>query len=164
MLFQLALATASKTIDINSPYFLPDRSARRELIAAAARGVRVRLIVPGKYNNHPIARIASRRHYGELLSGGVEIFEYEPGMIHAKIVIVDGRYATVGSTNFDSRSFELNDEVNLALFDSEVAARLAEDFERDLSTSVQVTLEDWQRRSLAERLFVTVGIVLERQV
>jgi cardiolipin synthase len=120
--------------------------------------------VPGKYNNHPIAPIASRRHYGELLSGGVKIFEYEPGMIHAKIVIVDGRYAIVGSTNFDSRSFELNDEVNLALFDSEVAARLAEDFERDLSTSVQVTLEDWQRRSLAERLFATVGIVLERQV
>jgi cardiolipin synthase len=89
LLFQLALATASKTIDINSPYFLPDRSARRELIAAAARGVRVRLIVPGKYNNDPIARIASRRHYGELLSGGVEIFEYEPGMIHAKIVISD---------------------------------------------------------------------------
>jgi cardiolipin synthase len=127
LLFQLALAAASRSIDINSPYFLPDRSARRELIAAAARNVRVRVIVPGKHNNHPLARLASRRHYGAMLGGSVEIVEYEPGMIHAKIVIVDGRYAIVGSTNFDSRSFELNDEVNLALFDSSVAARFVED-------------------------------------
>jgi cardiolipin synthase len=164
LLFQLALATAGKSIDINSPYFLPDRSVRRELIAAAARGVRVRVVVPGKHNNHPIARLASRRGYGELLSGAVEIYEYEPGMIHAKIVVVDGRYAVVGSTNFDSRSFELNDEVNLALFDAHVAARLAEDFERDLSKARPVTLEEWQQRSLTERLLATVGIVFERQV
>ena len=164
LLFQLALAAAGKRIDVNSPYFLPDRSARRELIAAAARGVRVRVIVPGKHNNHPIARLASRRLYGELLRGGVELFEYQPGMVHAKIMVVDGRYAVVGSTNFDSRSFQLNDEVNLALFDTALAARLERDFEADLHKSRPVELEDWQRRSLTERLLATVCLVLERQV
>jgi cardiolipin synthase len=134
------------------------------MISAAARGVRVRVIVPGKDNNHPNARLASRRRYGELLRGGIELFEYERGMIHAKIMVVDGRYAVVGSTNFDSRSFELNDEVNLALFDAEVAARLARDFEQDLLKARRVTLEAWQRRSRAERLLATAGIVLERLV
>jgi cardiolipin synthase len=85
-------------------------------------------------------------------------------MIHAKIMVVDGRYAVAGSTNFDSRSFQLNDEVNLALFDTAVAARLERDFEADLSKSTQVGLERWQRRSLTERLLATVCIVLERQV
>ena len=164
VLFQLALATAQDSIEINSPYFLPDRSASRELVSAAARGVRVRVIVPGRHNNHPLARLASRRLYGTLLRGGVELYEYEPGMIHAKIMIVDRRYAVVGSTNFDSRSFELNDEVNLALFDTAVAARMASDFERDLANARQVTLQDWRRRSLVERLFANVCIVLQRQV
>lgn len=163
VLFQVLLATANESIEINSPYFLPDRSARRELICAAARNVRVRVIVPGKHNNHPVTRLASRRQYGELLEGGVEIFEYQPGMIHAKIMIVDKRWAVVGSTNFDSRSFELNDEVNLALVDAGVAARLAVDFEKDLEQSRRVKLEDWRRRSLLERLVAAVCIVLERQ-
>ena len=163
VLFQLALATASVSIEIHSPYFLPDRSARRELIAAAARGVHVRIIVPGKYNDHTIVRLASRRQYGELLRGGVEIYEYQPGMIHAKTMVVDGQYAIVGSTNFDSRSFELNDEVNLALFDTETATQLIREFEQDLLKSRQIKLNDWQRRSLLERIFATVCIILERQ-
>jgi len=163
VLFQLLLATARETIEINSPYFLPDRSARRELIAAAQRHVRVRVIVPGKHNNHPIARLASRRRYGALLEGGVEIFEYQPGMIHAKIMIVDRRWAAVGSTNFDSRSFDLNDEVNLAMLDAATAERLAVDFEADLGRSRRVTLDDWKRRSLLERLAAGAGVILERQ-
>jgi cardiolipin synthase A/B len=163
VLFQLALATASKSIEIHSPYFLPDRSARRELIAAAARRVHIRIIVPGNYNDHTIVRLASRRQYGELLRGGVEIFEYLPGMIHAKTMVVDGRYAIVGSTNFDSRSFELNDEVNLALFDTDTADQLKSEFEQDLLKCRQIKLDDWQRRSLMERIFATVCIVLERQ-
>ena len=162
VLFQLLLATASERIDINSPYFLPDRSARRELISAAGRNVRIRVVVPGKRNNHPVTRLASRRQYGELLRGGVEIFEYQPSMIHAKIMIVDRRWAVVGSTNFDSRSFELNDEVNLALVDNHIAARLTLDFEQDLQTR-QVTIGEWQHRSLQERLAAAVCSVLERQ-
>jgi cardiolipin synthase A/B len=162
-LFQLALATASESIVIHSPYFLPDRSVRRELIAAAARRVHVRIIVPGKHNDHTIVRLASRRQYGELLRGGVEIFEYQPGMIHAKTMIVDGRYAIVGSTNFDSRSFELNDEVNLALFDTDTSSQLVSEFVQDLQKSHQIKLDDWHRRSLLERMFAAVCIVLERQ-
>ena len=163
VLFQLLLATAAESIEINSPYFLPDRSARRELIAAAARNVRVRVIVPDRHNNHWIARLASRRQYGDLLRGGVEIFEYQPGMIHAKIMIVDRCCAVVGSTNFDSRSFEINDEVNLAMFDRSLAARFADDFVSDLGLSRQVTLDDWKRRSRLERLIAAICIVLERQ-
>lgn len=163
VLYQLALATANESIDIHSPYFLPDRSARRELLSAASRHVRVRVMVPGKHNNHPIARLASRRRYGELLQGGVEVFEYQPGMIHAKTMVVDRQYAIVGSTNFDSRSFELNDEVNLLLFDAGVAACLATQFEQDLHEARQIKLVDWRRRPFLERLFAIVGMVLERQ-
>ena len=163
MVFQILPAAAQQTIDINSPYFLPDESARQEMIAAVARGVRVRVVVPGSANNHPIARRASRRRYGELLEAGVEIHEYEPGMIHAKIMIVDGRWSVVGSTNFDSRSFDLNDEVNLVLVDEGVAARLHEDFERDCAASRRVTYEAWQHRPLHERALAAIGRLLERQ-
>ena len=163
VLFQLLVATAGESIEINSPYFLPDRSARRELIKAATRNVRVRAIVPGRYNNHPVTRLASRRRYGELLAAGVRIFEYQPGMIHAKIMIVDGRWAVVGSTNLDSRSFELNDEVNLAVVDPNLASRLRRDFENDLAESEEVTFEAWKQRSLMERVAAVAGIALERQ-
>ena len=143
--------------------FLPDRSARRELIAAVARGVRVRVITPGRFNNHPVARLASRRRYGELLEAGVEIHEFQPGMIHAKIFVMDGLWSVVGSTNFDSRSFDLNDEVNLAIMDRALAARLHIDFERDRASSERVTLTDWQERGLGERALAMLGRILERQ-
>jgi cardiolipin synthase len=163
MLFQVLLAAAQKTIDINSPYFLPDASAEHEMIAAVARGVRVRVVVPGAANNHPIARRASRRRYGTLLAAGVEIREYEPGMIHAKIMIVDDVWSVVGSTNFDSRSFDLNDEVNLAIADRGIAARLHADFERDCEASRNITLAMWRRRPLGERVLAALGRPLERQ-
>ena len=163
VLFQALLAAARETIDVNSPYFLPDRSARRELIAAVARGVRVRVITPGRFNNHPVARLASRRRYGELLEAGVEIHEFQPGMIHAKIFVMDGLWSVVGSTNFDSRSFDLNDEVNLAIMDRALAARLHIDFERDRASSERVTLTDWQERGLGEKALAMLGRILERQ-
>ena len=163
VLFQALLAAARETIDVNSPYFLPDRSARRELIAAVARGVRVRVITPGRFNNHPVARLASRRRYGELLEAGVEIHEFQPGMIHAKIFVMDGLWSVVGSTNFDSRSFDLNDEVNLAIMDRALAARLHIDFERDRASSERVTLTDWRERGLGERALAMLGRILERQ-
>ncbi|MDB5762040.1 MAG: phospholipase D/Transphosphatidylase [Herminiimonas sp.] len=163
ILFQLLVAAARTSICINSPYFLPDRAMRRELLHAAGRGVKVTVIVPGKYNNHPMARRASRRHYGELLSGGVAIHEYEPGMIHAKILIVDKLWSVIGSTNFDNRSFGLNDEVNLAVLDHEMAARLAIDFERDLQLSRRIHFNEWERRPLTERLLAIAGMLLERQ-
>ena len=119
--------------------------------AVRERGVRVRVITPGKANNHPSARLASRRVYGELLEAGVEIYEYQPGMIHKKCLNIDGVWSVVGSTNFDTRSFGLNDEVNLAALDPGLSATLSGEFDIELSRSERVTLEQWKRRSCWRR-------------
>lgn len=163
VLFQVVLAAARVSIDINSPYFLPDASARRELIAAARRGVRIRIMTPGSANNHPMTRRASRRRYGELLEAGIEMLEYQPGMIHAKILVADGACCVMGSTNFDSRSFDLNDEVNIVLIDPVLAVRLTADFERDVAVSHSVTYAEWRNRSLGEKTLAMLGVFLERQ-
>jgi cardiolipin synthase len=163
MLFQLFLSSARKSIHINSPYFVPDRSARAELARAAKRGVSVVVITPNALNNHPIARLASRRRYGELIAAGVQIHEYQPTMIHAKVLIVDGLWTILGSTNFDNRSFGLNDEVNAALRDEALASRMEADFAADLALSRRIDYEDWARRPIGERVLATLGIALERQ-
>jgi len=163
VLFQVVLAAARVSVDINSPYFLPDASARRELIAAARRGVRIRIMTPGRANNHPLVRRASRRRYGELLEAGIEMLEYQPGMIHAKILVADGACCIMGSTNFDSRSFDLNDEVNIVLIDPALALRLHADFERDVAVSRPVTYEEWRNRPLGEKALAMLGVFLERQ-
>ncbi len=163
VLFQLVLAAARESIDINSPYFLPDESARRDLIASARRGVRIRIMTPGRANNHPMTRRASRRRYGELLEAGIEIFEFQPGMIHAKILVADRICCVMGSTNFDSRSFDLNDEVNIVLLDPTLAARLRTDFERDCAASRPISHAGWQNRPLGEKALAMFGVFLERQ-
>jgi cardiolipin synthase len=163
MLFQFLIASARECIEICSPYFLPDLSMRQELVRAACRGVIVRVIVPSRYNDHPAVRWASRRLYGELLRNGVQIHEYHPAMTHAKICVVDGVWSIVGSTNFDNRSFGLNDEINVAIMDRDVAARIREDFTRDLDRSHRVSLREWTNRSAAERLLGSVSSVFGRQ-
>ena len=163
MLFQLLIASARKFIRINSPYFLPDRSVLQELASAVKRGVTVDVIVPGKLNNHPIARRASRRRYGVLLDAGVRLHEYQPSMIHAKILIVDQIWSVVGSTNFDNRSFGLNDEVNLAVQGQALARRLDIDFEKDLTLCKEVTKKEWEQRAMGERVLAALGALLERQ-
>jgi cardiolipin synthase len=125
--------------------------------------VSVQVIVPGKANDHRTARLASRRRYGPLLKAGVEIYEYQPGMIHTKTMTVDGRWAVVGSTNFDSRSFDLNDEINLVARDVAFAERIEREFQADLAQSKQITYEDWQCRSLLERIAAQLGRIIERQ-
>lgn len=162
ILFQALLAGARHTIHINSPYFLADTGIIRVLALAVARGVEVEVIVPGIQNNHPTARRASRRRYGELLQAGVRIFEYSASMMHAKILLIDHIWAVVGSTNFDNRSFGLNDEVNLAVQDSALAARLERDFQADLSCSYEVTFREWLQRPRGERLLASLGTLLER--
>lgn len=164
ILFQALLASAQKSIAITTPYFLPDASARAELARAVSeRHVDVRIITPGKAADHVLTRRSSRRLYGELLRAGIRIFEYQPAMIHAKILIVDGLWSIGGSTNFDHRSFGLNDEINLAVFDPRVARRLEEDFERDLAASWEVSLEEWRRRPIFERLQEPFGWALRRE-
>lgn len=164
ILFQVLLANARESIDITSPYFLPDRTARREMIRAVReRNVRLRILVPGRHSDHLLTRRAGRRLFGELLEGGADIYEYEPSMIHAKVLVIDGLWSVVGTTNFDNRSFGINDEVNVAFQDRGLARRLNEDFERDLSRSRRVTLEEWRRRPWHERVVESASRVLERQ-
>jgi cardiolipin synthase len=121
------------------------------------------VIVPGKRSDHALTRSSSRRLFGSLLKAGARIYEYQPSMIHAKILIVDGLWSVTGSTNFDNRSFGLNDEVNLAVRDEAIAERLSEDFAADLRASHEVTLAEWRRRPALERLSEAVGWVLQRQ-
>ena len=161
--FQLLMASARKSIQINSPYFVPDRSARRELIRAAQRGVRVQIITPGKSNNHPMTRRSSQRRYGVLLQAGIEIYEYQPGMIHKKAMVIDGLWSVIGSTNFDNRSFGLNDEVNLAALDPAVSHRLESDFAEELQQSQRITFEEWSKRPWTERVLEQFGRIFERQ-
>ncbi|HEY0078857.1 MAG TPA: phospholipase D-like domain-containing protein [Pyrinomonadaceae bacterium] len=164
MLYQTLFASAQKSIRITTPYFLPDRSARAELVRAIReRGVDVKIITPGKQIDHQLTRRSGRRLFGDLLKAGARIYEYEPSMIHTKSLVIDDVWSVVGSTNLDNRSFGLNDEVNLAAFDRELAARVAEDFQRDLSQSSEITYDQWRRRSIFERAHEQLGRIIERQ-
>ncbi len=163
VVFQMLIDGAVSDIDISTPYFLPDRALRRSLSAAARRGVRVRVIVPGPVTDQRFVRLASRRLYGELLDNGVHIHEYRPSMTHVKALLVDGTWALIGTTNVDNRSFEHNDEVNVAFRDRAVHARLRRDFESDLAASDEITLDSWKRRPWLEKLLGRVAWILERQ-
>jgi cardiolipin synthase A/B len=163
MLFQILVASARESICIASPYFIPDRKLRDELVRATRRGVAVTVLVPGRWNNHPLARLASRQRYGFLLEGGVAIHEYQPAMMHAKILIIDGVWSVVGSTNFDNRSFGLNDEVNVAILQKHLAEKLQADFAADLSASAAVSMAQWRCRPVAERALAILARALERQ-
>jgi cardiolipin synthase len=163
VVFQMLIEGAVTTIDISTPYFLPDRALRRALVRAAQRGVQVRVIVPGRETDQGFVRLASRRMYRELLAGGVKIFEYRPAMTHVKALMVDGVWAVIGTTNVDNRSFEHNDEVNVAFRESAVTARLGRDFDADLAASDEITLERWASRPLLEKVVGPVCWILERQ-
>lgn len=139
VVFQMLVEGAAATVDISTPYFLPDRAFRRALVRAAQRGVQVRVLVPGVHTDQRLVRLASRRMYLELLRGGVRIFEYRPSMTHVKAMMVDRTWAVVGTTNVDNRSFEHNDEVNVALREPAVTRRLSDDFEADLAASDEMT-------------------------
>ena len=151
LMYLIAITAAVKTIDIASAYFIPDDMARLALVAALRRGVRVRVITPGRWIDTQLVRHASRAFWGGLLEAGVEIYVYEPTMYHCKAVIVDGLMCSVGSTNFDPRSFHLNDEANLNVYDRPFAAHLTKVFEQDLQRCRRVTLEEWRRRPALEK-------------
>ena len=163
VLFQVLMAAAQQSIHITTPYFLPDASMRKELVKAIRRGVDVKIIVPGAKSDHMLTRTSSRMLYGDVLRAGGEIYEYQPTMIHAKVLLVDGKWSVVGSTNCDPRSFGLNDEVNLAAVSPEVAQRLTQDFERDLRESKLVTLALWERRPLFERCMELGGWLIRSE-
>jgi cardiolipin synthase len=151
LLYAVSIASAQERIAISNSYFLPEPEMVELLVSAAKRGVDVRVIVPGKINDVPATKAAGRSRFGELLRGGVKIFEYQPTMFHPKCMVVDGIFATIGSTNFDNRSFRLNDELNLSVYDPELAAGLEASFERDLRKSLPYTYQRWVNRSIVER-------------
>lgn len=151
-MYLLSLAAASRSIVIESPYFVPDDLFARELIAARQRGVRVQILVPGQNIDAKVTRRASRSHWGKLLEAGVEFYEYQPTMIHCKLLIIDGLWTSVGSSNLDNRSLRLNDEANLNVLDAGFAARQRAVFEADKARAKRVSLEEWKHRSLYEKV------------
>jgi cardiolipin synthase len=163
ILFQLLLASARRNISITTPYFLPDKSLMHELCRAVDRGLRVRILVPGRKSDHLLTRSTSRAGYGELLKAGAEVYEYQPAMIHAKVLCVDDLWVVIGSTNFDNRSFGINDEVNLAIRDAAVTLRFENDMVLDLDHSQKVSLEQWKHRPVTERATELMGMIFERQ-
>jgi len=151
VLYLLAIGAARRSIDLESPYLITDESSEWSIQEARRRGVRVRLLVEGDMTDAKAVKYAGRGDYEQLLEQGVEIAEYQPTMLHTKAMVVDGLLSIVGSANFDNRSLELNDELNVAVFDRALAARLLQDFEGDLTRSKKLDLESWRRRSPFDR-------------
>ena len=164
ILFQALINSARSTIRITTPYFLPDRSARQALEdAIRKRGVAVQILTAGPRIDHPMIRRMSHHSVHRLLQAGAEIHEYQPSMIHAKLMTVDGLWSVVGSTNFDHRSFALNDEVNLAVLDSELAMTIEKDFFDDLQQSRRLTPRRLREESLLGNQESLIDHILERE-
>jgi len=163
MLFLLSIASAKRSIAITNPYFIPDKKIIDALLAAAHRGVRVTVLVPGKIDVKVTYR-ASRHNYGRMLQSGIDIYEYQPALLHAKTMIVDGVWATVGSTNMDNRSFALNEELNLAVYDRDFAAKLEATLSEDLRYAKKITYAAWAARPWRERFFELFAFPLQEQL
>jgi cardiolipin synthase A/B len=164
LMYLLALAAARHSIRISASYFVPDSLVVRMLTDACRRGVAVEVILPGRHIDQTLVRHASRARWGRLLEAGVEIWEYQPTMYHCKVTVVDDVWVSVGSTNFDNRSFRLNDEANLNVFDAAFAAEQSKTFEQDKIRSRRVTLEAWRRRPLKERIKDRLAELLRSQL
>jgi cardiolipin synthase len=152
-LYLLSIASAASSIRMSASYFVPDNVEVRAFVAALKRGVKVQIILPGPNTDSEVTRRASRAEWGDLLRAGAEIYEYQPTMYHCKVLIVDELWTTVGSTNFDSRSFSVNDEANLNVYDRDFAREQARIFAEDLKRSRRVTLEEWENRPWREKLW-----------
>jgi cardiolipin synthase len=164
LMYLLSIASAERSILLSNSYFVPDQVAIEQLLAARRRGVRIEIIVPGKHTDSQVVRQASRAQWKDLLEAGVEIHEYQPTMYHVKVMVVDGMWASVGSTNFDPRSFSLNDEANLNVMDAEFARQQEQVFEDDKLQSRRITLEMWRKRPLWERLQERLAGLLRSQL
>jgi len=164
LLYLMSIAAAQRSIQLSAAYFVPDDNEVRQLVEARERGVRVQIIVPGPATDSAAVRRASRSTWGELLRAGVEIYEYQPTFYHVKVMTVDGLWVTVGSTNFDTRSFSTNDEANLNVYDRAFAAEGERIFERDLGRSRRITLEEWEARPLREKLLEHAAGLLSSQL
>ena len=164
LMYLLSIAAATHSIDLQAAYFVPDPIVIAALLAARRRGARVRVLVPGRHIDSGLVRVSSRGEWGKLLAAGVEIHEYQPTMMHNKLLILDQHLVSVGSTNFDLRSFELNDEASLNVYSDAFAARMTAVMEADLLHSKPCTLEMWQQRPWRQRLAEIVALPLKSQL
>jgi cardiolipin synthase len=164
LMYLMTIAAAEHSIDLEAAYFIPDPLITAALIAARRRNVHIRVIVPGKNTDSDAARHASKADWGPLLKAGIEIFEFEPTMFHNKMLIVDRQMVSVGSTNFDLRSFRLNDEASLNVYDHAFAERMTEVFEADLKPSKRYTYESWEQRPLKEKFMETFVLPIKSQL
>lgn len=164
LMYLLSIASARKNIFMSNAYFVPDDLSVRTFVSAAKRGVKIKIIAPGKITDTKLVRSASRSRWGELLKAGVEFFEYQPTMFHCKVMVVDDLWSSVGSTNFDNRSFRLNDEVNLNVYDRGFALEQVKDFREDLKKSKQITYEAWKNRPMWEKFKDWMAGLLKHQL
>ena len=164
LMYLVSIASARESIALSMAYFVPDDVAVESLVAARRRGVQVRLIVPGPHIDFGVVRRASRTTWGPLLAAGVEIHEYQPTMFHCKVLVVDALWTSVGSTNFDSRSFSVNDEANLNVYDAGFARAQLDLFERDLAQARRITLQAWQARPWTDKLLDWAAGLLSSQL
>jgi cardiolipin synthase A/B len=164
LMYLLSVAAARESIDLAMAYFVPDDIAMQALEAALKRGVRLRIIMPGRITDAALVRRASRALWGPILRAGAELYEYQPTMYHCKVLVVDGLWVSVGSTNFDARSFRLNDEANLNIYDREFARRQLADFEDDLKRSRRITYEEWAGRPWTEKAWERLWSLFRSQL
>jgi cardiolipin synthase len=164
LMYLLSITAAERSIDLSAAYFVPDHLTRAALRDALGRGVRVRIIVPGEHIDTEVVRKASRAQWGELLEAGAEIYEFQPTMFHCKMLIVDRLMVSVGSTNFDNRSFRLNDEANLNIYDAEFATRVTAVFEDDLERARRITHEAWKARPWREKVLEHASALMSSQL
>jgi cardiolipin synthase A/B len=163
-LYYLSIASAKRSIDLTAAYFVPRPAFVEALTKAAESGVKVRILVPGPHIDKGFVRVAGRAAYRELLQAGVEMFEYQPTMLHAKTLAVDGVWSSVGTVNFDNRSFQLHDEVTLCVSDEQFTGKLSRRFEDDLERSERIDPERWDGRGPAQRVAETATTVLRREL
>jgi cardiolipin synthase A/B len=162
-MFLLAVASAQRSISLTNPYFVPDERMEQALLEAVQRGVRVTVLVPGAID-HNLVRQASRGKFGKMLKAGVAIYEYRPALLHAKTMVIDGVWATVGSTNLDNRSFASNDELNVVIYSRSVARRLEQVFADDLERSRRLEYRGWRQRPLVDRVLELLTIPIRDQL
>jgi cardiolipin synthase len=163
MLLLLSISSARKSIHLSNPYFLPDERMQEALLNAVKRGVSVVVLTPGKID-HKLVYWASRRGFEPLLLGGIQIYEYQVALMHAKTMVVDGVWAHVGTTNLDNRSFALNEEINLIAYDRAVAGELEKAFADDLKHSKRLTYEAWKARPWREKFLELFTVPLKEQL
>jgi cardiolipin synthase A/B len=164
LMYLLSIAASVKSIQLSMAYFVPDDLTLSVMLDALRRGVKIQIILPGPITDAELVQRASRAKWGEIMQAGGEIYQYQPTMFHCKVLVVDGLWVSVGSTNFDSRSFRLNDEANLNVYDAGFAAEQIRIFAEDLKRSRRVSFEEWQSRPWTEKLWENSLALLSAQL